>query len=127
MARILIVDDEAHLRQLARHVLSRDGHDVRLAENGNMAILAMEMSMPDLVIMDVAMPEMDGVELLKLIRNTPEWRHIPVLLMSAFVTSEQVSLLGDLGAGAPLPKAQFSMKELRARVAQELAPKTLAS
>jgi DNA-binding response OmpR family regulator len=127
MARILVVDDEAHLRQLARHVLTRDGHDVRLAENGNMAMLAMEMSMPDLVLMDIAMPEMDGVSLLKLMRNTPEWKHIPVLLMSAFATGEQMSMVDELGAAAPLPKAQFSVKELRARVAQELAPKAMAS
>jgi two-component system, OmpR family, KDP operon response regulator KdpE len=120
MAKILIVEDEIHLRQLMRHALSRDGHEVMAAENGIAAMMAMEVCLPDLVITDVAMPEMDGVSLLQTMRDTPEWSHIPVLLMSAFVTPEQLMHIRKLEGAISLSKANFSIKDLRAKIHEQL-------
>jgi DNA-binding response OmpR family regulator len=127
MSRILVVDDEPRIRELHRQILSRDGHHVSQASNGIEALLAMEMSMPDLILLDMAMPEMDGVEFLKILRATPEWARIPVLLMTAFSTVDQLSFVDALGVAQPLTKAEFSVKELRARITAALPPKTQAA
>jgi two-component system sensor histidine kinase/response regulator len=127
MSRILVVDDEPRIRELHRQILSRDGHHVSMASNGIEGLLAMEMSLPDLILLDMAMPEMDGVEFLKVLRATPEWKKIPVLLMTAFSTVEQLSFVEALGVDQTLTKAEFSVKELRARIAAALPTKLPAA
>lgn len=121
MATILVVDDEPRIRELLRVALSSQGYKVLLAANGNQALLAMGMSLPDLILSDVAMPEMDGVGFLDILRKTPEWAHIPVILLTGFATAEQQETAKALGAAEQLTKASFSIRELRARVANYLS------
>jgi two-component system, OmpR family, alkaline phosphatase synthesis response regulator PhoP len=128
VSRILVVDDEPQIRQMYRQVLARDGHHVVLAENGSAALLAMEMSPPDLVLLDMAMPEMDGVAFLRILRETPEWKHIPVVVITAFATADQMTCMKDLARGAEaLTKSNFSVRELRARVTQQLSTRANAA
>ena len=118
MSRILIVDDDPGLRQLYQKVLSRQGYDVRLAANGADALLALEMSMPDLVMLDLAMPDMDGIALLRVIRRTPGWEKIPVIVLTAFTDSTRLAPLAELNVAHQLTKAEFSVRELRAKIAE---------
>ena len=122
MSTILVVDDQPELRQMYRTVLARAGYDVCVAANGNEALLAMEMCFPDLILLDLAMPEMDGITFLRLIRNTPEWAKVPVIVLTAFVNEDQAQTARLLGATAHLVKAEFTVKELRNRVARCLEP-----
>jgi len=121
MSTILIVDDEPGLRQLYQTALSRQGYKVVVASNGNEGLMAMEMAQPDLVLLDVAMPEMDGVQFLEILRKTPEWSKIPVIVLTGFATREQWLSLDSIGMTSHLTKAEFSLRELRARIAEELA------
>jgi DNA-binding response OmpR family regulator len=82
MKKILVVDDEVNIRELYRDELSEEGYRVELAENGLQALAMFESFRPDLVTLDVMMPGMDGIEVLRRIRekNTS----VPVLLLTAF-------------------------------------------
>lgn len=118
MSRILVVDDEPGLRQLYQKVLSRQGYDVRLAANGADALLALGMSMPDLILLDLAMPDMDGISLLRVIRATPGMEKIPVIVLTAFTDGTRLAPLAELNVACQLTKAEFSVRELRERIAE---------
>lgn len=95
MANLLIVDDELGMRQFLTHLFQRDGHKVRVAENGREALKLLAELPADLIISDIRMPDMDGVELL---RQAREFRpEIEVIMMTAFAnvdTAREAFLLG---------------------------------
>jgi len=121
MSTILVVDDKPQIQQLYRAMLRRGGYEVVGASNGLEALRAMENHFPDLVLLDMAMPEMDGVAFLQIVRQTPEWASVPVILITAFATEAKVELAHSLGAVDHFVKADFSVKELRRRIELHLA------
>ncbi len=82
MKRILVVDDEENIRELYRDELTEEGYEVALAADGRSALEKVESFRPDLVTLDVMMPGMDGIEVLRRIRE--KHKSIPVLLLTAF-------------------------------------------
>src|SRR3712207_1068284 len=110
--RILVVDDEPGLRELVRINLEHEGFAVFQAENGVQALSAVQEHQPDLVIMDVMMPEMDGWEACRKLR---EFSSVPVLMLTARVQSQDIVTGLDSGADDYLVKP-FNMDELMARV-----------
>jgi DNA-binding response OmpR family regulator len=82
MKKILVVDDEENIRELYRDELSEEGYEVELAEDGYEALKKVEMFCPDLVTLDVKMPGIDGLEVLRRIREANP--SLPVLLLTAF-------------------------------------------
>src|SRR5689334_18705949 len=110
--RILIVDDEPGLRELVRINLEHEGFGVLQAENGAVSLTMVREEQPDLVIMDVMMPEMDGWEACKKLR---EFSQVPVLMLTARVQSQDIVTGLDSGADDYLLKP-FNMDELMARV-----------
>src|ERR1044072_8196473 len=95
MANLLIVDDELGMRQFLTHLLQREGHTVRLAENGAEAMAQLREQAPDLIISDIRMPDMSGVDLLRSAKELlPE---VEVIMMTAFAnvdTAREAFLLG---------------------------------
>jgi CheY-like chemotaxis protein len=79
VARILVVDDESDQRFLLRRIFERAGHEVSDAGDGAAALRAVRESAPDLVVTDVMMPIMDGVEFIRCLRGDPTTAHLPVL------------------------------------------------
>lgn len=110
--RILIVDDEAGLRELVRINLEHEGFAVLQAENGAQGVAVAHEQQPDLVLLDVMMPEMDGWEACRRLR---EFSQVPVLMLTARVQSQDVVSGLDSGADDYLGKP-FNMDELMARV-----------
>ncbi|MEV6303234.1 response regulator [Actinoplanes sp. NPDC051861] len=95
MARVLVVDDEPDLRFLHRRILTRAGHDVTEASDGAAALESVRSSPPDLVVTDVMMPLMDGLEFIRRLRADPATEAIPVLAVSGdwqLVTDADVAL-----------------------------------
>ena len=82
MSRILVVDDEPDQRFLLRRLFERAGHEVSDAADGAAALRAVRAHPPDLVVTDVMMPVMDGVELIRCLRGDPATAHIPILAAS---------------------------------------------
>jgi DNA-binding response OmpR family regulator/cellulose synthase/poly-beta-1,6-N-acetylglucosamine synthase-like glycosyltransferase len=118
-ASLLVVDDEAQIRALLVIVLRRAGYDVTTAENALEALTRVDETHPDLVITDVSMPGMDGLELLRRMRSAPGTAGIPVLLLTGRGAPQDV--LEGLRAGADdyLTKP-FRVPELLARVQARL-------
>ena len=82
MSRILVVDDEPDQRFLLRRIFERAGHEVSDATDGAAALRAVRESAPDLVVTDMMMPVMSGVELVRCLRGDPATAHIPILAAS---------------------------------------------
>ncbi len=82
MKKILVVDDEENIRELYRDELAEEGYEVELAANGLEALSKIETFRPDLVTLDVKMPGIDGIEVLRRVREKN--RSLPVVLLTAF-------------------------------------------
>src|SRR5262252_4311506 len=95
MSKLLIVDDELGMRQFLTHLFQRDGHTVRVAENGRQAIALLKEEPADLILSDVKMPDLNGIELLRTAREMlPD---VEVIMMTAFAsvdTAREAFLLG---------------------------------
>jgi DNA-binding response OmpR family regulator len=121
MARILLADDEAKLRDLFARYLSGLGHDVRTAGDGNEVMAALSEAPADLLITDINMPGMDGIEILTALRK--QGSAVPVIAMSGGGYLDKDLLLTSasmLGALVTLEKP-FPLDELRSAVEQVLA------
>ncbi len=113
MANILVVDDELGIRDLLSEILNDEGHNVELAENAAQARSARSRSRPDLVLLDIWMPDTDGVTLLK------EWSTaglltMPVIMMSGHATIETAVEATKIGAQSFLEKPITMQKLLKA-------------
>ena len=82
MAKILVVDDEPDERFLVSRTLRKQGHDVTVAENGAAGLRAVQEGAPDLVVTDIMMPVMNGVEFIGRLRGDPATAGIPILAVS---------------------------------------------
>ena len=85
MASILYVEDDLANRILVRRILTAEGHEITEAGNAEEALAALEQHTPDLILMDINMPEVDGFTLTKRIKSNPAWKNIPVVALTANV------------------------------------------
>ncbi|MFS1663208.1 response regulator YycF [Streptococcus sp. zg-JUN1979] len=116
MKKILVVDDEKPISDIIKFNLSKEGYDVVAAFDGNQALVLFESESPDLVILDLMLPEKDGLEVAREIRKTS---HVPIIMLSA-KDSEIDKVIGlEIGADDYVTKP-FSNRELLARVKAHL-------
>jgi CheY-like chemotaxis protein len=80
---ILLVDDSLPNLKLTRFLLTQDGFDVRTAENAEQALLALETRVPDMILMDIQMPGMDGLALTRHLRRDSSLRNVPIVALTA--------------------------------------------
>jgi DNA-binding response OmpR family regulator len=104
MKRILVVDDEIGARTLIGIMLDRGGFEVLKASDANQALATLDQETPDLIILDVMMPGMDGIELCRTIRNREITATTPILILSTRGDAESVMKGMDAGASDYLPK-----------------------
>ena len=86
---VLLVEDDAPTREMVRRTLEKELSEVRTAENGRVALEQVEKEIPGLILLDLMMPEMDGFEFLRHLRAKPEWRDIPVIVLTAKDLTEE--------------------------------------
>src|SRR5207245_1415405 len=111
-------------RRLLVRSLERDGHAVTAAVHGREALALLAAARFDIVLLDIVMPELDGVSVLRQIKEDPSLRHIPVIMISAVDDAGSVISCIELGADDYLPKP-FDPVLLRARISAGLAKKRL--
>jgi len=117
---ILIVDDNEDNRYTLQLLLETDGHErIASASGGNEAIALLDKEKFSLVLLDMMMPDLNGDEVLKIIKGNPDTRDIPVVMISADSDTEKVSKCIELGADDYLPKP-FNPTILRARIGSAL-------
>ena len=113
-ARILVVDDEPNNRLLLTVMLAPDGYDVVTAAAGEEALAMIAQHAPDLIVLDVMMPGMDGYQVAARIKSGDATRHIPIIMLTAL--NDRNSMMHGLNAGAeqfltkPVVRAELSLR-----------------
>ncbi len=119
MARILIAEDEQVAREFLEYVLRQEGFDTLGAADGEMALNLAKKERPDLMLLDVMMPFMDGFEVLRRLKESPDTRAIPVIMLTACTGDADTCVGFDIGAADYVEKP-FSITKLMARVRKVL-------
>ena len=116
MSRILVVEDDPDIAELIRHYLEKSGYVVDRLASGAAVIPRLKVQRPDLVILDLMLPELDGLMVCQAMRSNPETALIPIIMLTA--RSEEADRIAGLELGADdYVTKPFSPKELAARVA----------
>jgi DNA-binding response OmpR family regulator len=118
--RVLVADDDEDILTLVTAVLEHSGHDVIAVQNGAQALACVEADNPDLLVLDISMPEVDGLEVLRRLRAADATRELPIVLLSAQAQEADVALGYATGASAYVKKP-FSPRDLSERVDALLA------
>jgi CheY-like chemotaxis protein len=120
MRKILVVDDTVDARDVLARLLRLGGFSTVTAEDGYEALKALEMDNPDLVLLDLMMPRMNGVELLETMRQDPRWKNVPVMLLTAVSDGPLITDAARLGVQDFILKGAVSGLSLLERVARTL-------
>lgn len=123
MNKILVAEDDKYLANAYRVKLAREGYEVRIVFNGQEVIKALEEFMPDLIILDIIMPIMDGYSVLEYLKKTPTLRDIPVIIASNLGQSEDIVKATKLGADDYIVKTDLSMKKVSEKIQAVLQKK----
>jgi CheY-like chemotaxis protein len=119
-ARLLVVEDEAALAKVLQMRLQLEGFEVDVAGDGAEAMDLIRARRPDLVVCDLMMPVMDGIEVTRTIKGDPELKAIPILILSALKSEKEMEELRRLGAEAFASKP-YDGKALTAQIRELLA------
>ena len=114
MAQILVAEDDPKQAELIRRYAVAEGHSVTVVADGSSALDAVRQRVPDLLILDVMMPALDGHDVCRVLRAAPETAHLPILMLTARVGEDELLRGLDLGADDYLTKP-YSPRELMAR------------
>jgi DNA-binding response OmpR family regulator len=117
--KILVVDDEIYIVHILDFSLGMEGYEVVTALDGEQALEKLHSERPDLIVLDIMMPKLDGYEVCKAIKSSPQTRHIPVILLSAKGRNVDQKLGFDVGADDYITKP-FSPRKLVERINQLL-------
>jgi CheY-like chemotaxis protein len=123
MKVIVVIEDNPVAQNLYRAALSRDGYQVEVAGDGALGLEVIARVKPDLVLLDLMLPKLDGAEVLRRIRALPGFEHLPVIITSNAYTSARLDDLWKAGATQIVTKASISPKDL-ARVVKETLERT---
>jgi DNA-binding response OmpR family regulator len=113
--RILIVDDEPNIVISLEFLMKREGFEAEIAADGEAALEALARNRPDLVVLDVMLPRMNGFEVCRKLRANPDWRDVKILMLTAKGRETEVARGLGLGADAYVTKP-FSTKDLVAQI-----------
>ncbi|MCY7384846.1 MAG: response regulator [Microcoleus sp. CAN_BIN18] len=123
-ADILVVDDTPDNLRLLIRILQKNGYKVRPVTNGFSAIDAIQSSAPDLILLDIMMPDIDGYELCQKLKSQPQFREIPIIFLSALEEGINKAKAFEVG-GADYITKPFQVKEVLARVSNQLTVRSL--
>jgi len=124
LPKVLVVDDDRVIQQLLEVNLELEGYDVQIAGNGDEALKTLKSFQPDVVLLDVMMPKLDGREVCRRIKGDPATAHIPVVFLSARAQDMDVNSGLELGASAYVTKP-FDPVDLLDTVQKVLAGETV--
>jgi two-component system, cell cycle response regulator DivK len=118
--RILVVEDQPDNRRILRDLLGNAGYELIEAETGEEALTALEAQRPDLILMDIQLPVMDGYEATRRIRSKPELKSIPIIAVTSYALAGDEAKALAVGCTAYITKP-FSPRALLAKVQEYLA------
>jgi two-component system, cell cycle response regulator DivK len=118
--RILVVEDQEDNRQIIRDMLAQTDYEISEAENGEQALAEIAKQRPDLILMDIQLPIMDGYTATRRIKADPALRSIPIIAVTSYALSGEDKKAREAGCNDYIPKP-YSPRELLAKVRQYLS------
>ena len=110
--KVLIIEDDSYISDMYRIKLESENFEVLIAKDGIIGIKTMEKQKPDIVLLDIVMPKVDGFSVLKIIKKNQELKEIPVVLLTNLSQKENVERGFELGADSYIIKAHFTPSEV---------------
>jgi CheY-like chemotaxis protein len=130
MSTVLLVEDTPIIREPLARLLADEGYDVSSASDGLQAQMQLATHRPDLIVLDVLMPHMDGLAFLQVLRTDPKTADIPVIALTAVLDSQCLTRLRTLGVKSIVTKGTFTFENLLTEIRQHIiyppAPKRMA-
>lgn len=121
MSKILIIEDDQYISKMYQLKLSLDGFDVQLAENGRLGIEKAKNFLPDIILTDILMPEVDGFEVIRVLKEDENLKHIPILIMSNLGQEDHIQKGLKLGALGYIVKSQITPSHVVEKIKEILA------
>lgn len=112
MASVLVVDDDADARSVIEAYLTKMGHAVTAVEGGRAALAALGAAVPDLMVLDLMMPQMTGVDFMRVIRGYLRWAKLPVIIVTAYPDAPQLAEATALGVKRVFTKGTYALGDL---------------
>ena len=122
MPYVLMVDDEPDSCEFVTKFLTQHGFRTHCASNGREALSHLMLRAPDAVVLDVRMPEMDGITLLEVLRSYLRWHDLPVILLTAHATPHDLDRAEQLGVSEVFRKANFKLVDLLESLRRVIPP-----
>lgn len=123
MTKIAIIEDDPVISQMYRMKFESDGFDVQLANNGELGVDLVEQFTPDIILLDLQMPEMDGAAALQHIRKNEHGRNTPVIILTNLGAEEAPKEIHNLGIHSYIVKAELTPRQVVERVKEALESK----
>ena len=120
MKKIAIIEDDQAISQMYRMKFENDGYEVETAENGKIGLELVEKMKPDIILLDIMMPEMNGDEMLKKLRDEPWGKNIKVLVLTNIGEQELPKSLSTMDVLGIIMKAELTPRQVSLRVKSEL-------
>jgi len=121
MKKILFIEDESALQKTFGDILEEKGYEMVSALDGEIGLKLAQEKKPDLILLDLILPKMDGFEVLKNLKETSETKDIPVIILTNLERMEDVERALELGATTYLVKANYTLEEVIEKVKQALS------
>src|ERR1039458_6274236 len=121
MSKIAIVEDDQAICQMYRFKFETEGYNVEIAENGKLGLELAEKMRLDIILLDLMMPEMNGDEMLELLRKTPWGKDVKVIILTNVGEQEIPSSIKELGVSGVILKANMTPRQVADIVKQQLA------
>lgn len=121
MIKIAIIEDDPVISQMYRMKFEADGFEVQIAENGRDGVVLAEHMKPDMILLDLQMPQMGGAEALSLIRKQPWGKTVPVIILTNLGEEEAPKNLRALGIHSYIVKADLTPRQVVERVKEALS------
>jgi two-component system KDP operon response regulator KdpE len=127
MKKIVVVDDSSTVTSIYRNKLLLEGFEVHVAADGQAALFTISQVKPDLVLLDLGLPKMSGIEVLRRLRGNPSFQKLPVIILSGALSSDLVTQVWQAGATQLLMKSLRTPKEVVEAVRRALAETPIRS
>jgi len=123
MKKILFIEDEAAIQKTLGESLRNKGYEVKSAMDGEIGLRLSKSEHPDLILLDLILPKLHGLDLLEIIRKDKETKDIPVIILTNLENVGEVERALELGATTYLVKANYSLEEVVAKVKKAMGDK----
>jgi len=120
MKKILFIEDEQSLQKTFEDVFKKEGYEIISALNGEVGLRLIKSEKPDLVLLDLILPKIHGLEVLEKIKKDPETKNIPVIILTNIEGAKDVERALELGATTYLVKTSYALKDIVNKIKKTL-------